>query len=172
MSDRLAVMSNGRVEQIGPPREVYEEPSTAYVADFLGVSNLMDAAAYGPQDGGCRIRIGEFDLVAGRGEPDAHGEVKIAIRPERVVLEEAGATGDNRIPGMVERIVYVGSAMQVIVHLAPGETLQALLPNEGGTLPFQQGTSVAVHLPKEALRVLPQGEVSEEGFAAAAQGRV
>ncbi|HEX6399491.1 MAG TPA: ABC transporter ATP-binding protein [Actinomycetota bacterium] len=172
MSDRLAVMSNGRVEQIGPPKVVYEEPSTAYVADFLGVSNLMDAAAYGPIDGGCRVKIGEFELVAGQGEPDAQGGVKIAIRPERVVLQDAGTGGQNRIPGMVERIVYVGSAMQVIVNLAPGEKLQALLPNEGSTLPFQQGTAVAVHLPAEALRVLPQGEVSEEGFSAAAQGRV
>jgi spermidine/putrescine transport system ATP-binding protein len=170
MSDRLAVMSNGRVEQVGPPKEVYEEPSTAYVADFLGVSNLMDATAHGPTDGGCRIRVGEFDLVAGQGEPDARGEVKISIRPERVALEPTGTTGANRIPGMVERIVYVGAVMQVIVHLAPGETLQALVPNEGEGLPYQQGTAVAVHLPREALRVLPQGEVSEEGFVAAAQG--
>ena len=70
---------------------------------------------------------------------------------------------------MVERLVYVGSSMQVIVNLAPGEKLQALLQNEGETLPFQQGTAVSVHLPREALRVLPQGEVSEEGFTAAAQ---
>jgi len=170
MSDRLAVMSNGRVEQVGPPEEVYEEPSTAYVADFLGISNLMDAVAFGPDDGGCRVRIGEFELVAGRGEPDAHGEVKVAIRPERVDLEAAGSSGANRIPGMVERIVYVGSMMQVIVNLAPGEKLQALVQNEGEQLPFQQGTAVAVHLPQEALRVLPQGEISEEGFVAAAQG--
>jgi spermidine/putrescine transport system ATP-binding protein len=171
MSDRLAVMSNGRIEQVGPPKEVYEEPSTAYVADFLGISNLMDATAYGPSEGGCRVKVGEFELVAGQGEPDAHGEVRLSIRPERVDLETAGGSGRNRIPGMVERIVYVGSAMQVIVHLAPGDTLQALLKNEGGALPFQQGTSVAVHLPAEALRVLPQGEISEEGFVAAAQGR-
>jgi spermidine/putrescine transport system ATP-binding protein len=171
MSDRLAVMSNGRIEQIGPPKEVYEEPSTAYVADFLGVSNLMDATAYGPTEGGCRVKLGEFELAAGQGEPDAHGEVKIAIRPERIVLDPEGTSGPNRVPGMVERIVYVGSALQVIVHLAPGEKLQVLLPNEGTALPFQQGTSVAVHLPREALRVLPQGEVSEEGFVAAAQGR-
>jgi hypothetical protein len=70
---------------------------------------------------------------------------------------------------MVERIVFVGSTMQVIVHLAPGDTLQALIPNEGETLPFQQGTPVAVHLPRQALRVLPQGEVSDEGFSAAAK---
>jgi ABC-type Fe3+/spermidine/putrescine transport system ATPase subunit len=155
---------------VGPPKEVYEEPSTAYVADFLGVSNLMDAIAYGPAAGGCRVRIGEFDLTAGQGEPDAQGEVKVSIRPERVDLEGADGSGANRIPGMVERVVYVGSVMQVLVNLAPGEKLQVLLQNEGGTLPFQQGTPVSVHLPEEALRVLPQGEVSEEGFAAAAQG--
>jgi ABC-type Fe3+/spermidine/putrescine transport system ATPase subunit len=169
MSDRLAVMSNGRIEQIGPPKEVYEEPSTAYVADFLGVSNLVDAVAYGPGEGGCKVRFGDFELIASQGEPDAHGEVKLSIRPERVDLEASGTTGPNRIPGMVERIVYVGSTMQVIVHLAPGDTLQALIPNEGETLPFQQGTPVAVHLPRQALRVLPQGEVSDEGFSAAAK---
>ena len=108
MSDRLAVMSNGRIEQVGPPKEVYEEPSTAYVADFLGVSNLMDATAYGPAEGGCRVRFGDFELIAGQGEPDAHGEVKLSIRPERVDLEAAGTSGANRIPGMVERLVYVG----------------------------------------------------------------
>ena len=139
MSDRLAVMSNGRIEQVGPPREVYEEPSTAYVADFLGVSNLMDAIAYGPTEGGCKVRFGEFELVAGEGEPDAHGEVKLSIRPERVDLEASDITGPNRIPGMVERLVYVGSTMQVIVNLAPGEKLQALIPNEGEAHPVRAG---------------------------------
>ncbi|MGH2680003.1 MAG: TOBE domain-containing protein, partial [Actinomycetota bacterium] len=114
--------------------------------------------------------LGEFDLVAGEGEEDSVGSVKLCIRPERVQLESAGASGQNRVPGMVERVVYVGSVMQVIVNLAPGEKLQVLLQNEGDALPFQQGTAVAVHLPRQALRVLPQGEISEEGFAAAARG--
>jgi spermidine/putrescine transport system ATP-binding protein len=170
MSDRLAVMSNGRIEQVGAPKEVYEEPSTAYVADFLGVSNLMDAMAAGAGEDGCRVRIGEFELIAGQGEPDARGEVKLSIRPERVDLEAADTAGANRIPGMVERIVYVGSVMQVIVNLAPGDKLQVLLQNEGSALPFHQGTAVAVHLPPDALRVLPQGELSEEGFTAAVRG--
>jgi ABC-type Fe3+/spermidine/putrescine transport system ATPase subunit len=129
----------------------------------------MDATAYGPTDGGCTVRFGEFELVAGQGEPDAHGEVKLSIRPERVDLQPSGGSGANRIPGMVERIVYVGSTMQVIVNLAPGEKLQALVANEGEAIPFAQGTAVSVHLPREALRVLPQGEVSEEGFSAAAR---
>ena len=169
MSDRLAVMSNGHIEQIGPPQEVYEQPSTAYVADFLGVSNLMDAVAYGAGADGCKVKLGEFELIAGEGEPDAQGEIRLSIRPERVNLDDAGTSGENRIPGMVERIVYVGSTMQVIVNIAPGDKLQALVPNEGEELPFEQGTAVSVHLPREALRVLPQGEVSEEGFTAAAK---
>jgi spermidine/putrescine transport system ATP-binding protein len=155
MSDRLAVMSNGRVEQVGTPSEVYEEPATAYVADFLGVSNLMDARCEGgTPDGRARVRLGDFELAAVKGDVDARGDVKITIRPERVRLEEQGSTGENRIPGMVERVVYVGSTLQVIVHLAPGQTLQVWLQNTGGRVPFEQGTPVSVHLPADALRVL------------------
>jgi len=166
MSDRLAVMSNGRVEQIGSPSEVYEEPTTTYVADFLGVSNLMDATASGIDGNGrAKVRLGEFDLVASQGDTDARGDVKVVIRPERVRLEPADATGVNRVPGMVERVVYVGSIMQVIVHLAPGQTLQAWIQNLGEELPYHQGASVAVHLPADALRVLidtsGQGSVAE-----------
>ena len=155
MSDRLAVMSNGRVEQLGTPSEVYEEPTTTYVADFLGVSNLMDAEAAGiGGDGRAKLRIGEFDLAASQGDTDARGDVKVVIRPERVRLETAGTSGENRVPGMVERVVYVGSIMQVIVHLAPGQTLQAWVQNLGEELPYRQGEAVSVHLPADALRVL------------------
>src|SRR6266540_1278949 len=120
MSDRLAVMSDGRIEQVGTPNEVYEEPRTTYVADFLGVSNLMDARA-------------------------------------------EGAGGENRVPGMVERVVYVGSILQVIVHLAPGQTLQAWIQNQGEGLPYEQGTPVTIYLPPDALRVLIDGRA--ESFA-------
>jgi spermidine/putrescine transport system ATP-binding protein len=166
MSDRLAVMSNGRVEQIGTPNEVYEEPTTTYVADFLGVSNLMDAKADGANgDGTCRVRLGEFELAAGQGVSDARGDVKIVIRPERVRLEEQGGKGENRIPGMVERVVYVGSTMQIFVHLADGHTLQAWIQNLGEGLPYQQGATVSVHMPADALRVL-QDRVAEPASAA------
>ncbi len=167
MSDRIAVMSNGRVEQVGPPKEVYEEPATAYVADFLGVSNMMDATAEGPTAGGAKVRHGEFELVAGQGEEDARGPVKLCIRPERVELEAPESTGPNRVPGMVERVVYVGSVLHVLVNLAPGDKIQVWLQNEGEGTAWAQGAAVQVHLPQEALRVLPEGEISDEGFTAA-----
>ena len=155
MSDRIAVMSQGRVEQVGGPEEIYEEPATAYVADFLGVSNLMPAKASGKGDGGCKVHLGEFELVAGKGEEDARGDAKIVIRPERVQLLEHGSTGENRVPAMVERVVYVGAVMQVFLNLAPGERIQAWVQNTGDGVPYASGAAVTAHLPKEALRVLP-----------------
>ena len=168
MSDRLAVMANGRIQQIGSPVEVYEEPSTAYVADFLGVSNLMSAQG----EGGGTVRLGDFQFMAARGDFGARGPIRIVIRPERVRLEDQGTSGDNRIPGMVERVLYVGSTIQVLVHLAHGETLQAWMQNSGGDPPWQQGTAVSVHLPPDAIRVLVNDtEVAGEETPAAASGR-
>ena len=162
MSDRIAVMSRGRVEQVGAPQEIYEEPATAYVADFLGVSNLMDAKATGTTQGGCQVKIGDFSLVAGQGESDAQGDVKIVIRPERVELEPQGTNGQNRVPAMVERVVYVGSTMQVIVHLASGQTIQAWVPNRGEGLGYSGGAAVSAHFPPEALRVLIESASMED----------
>jgi spermidine/putrescine transport system ATP-binding protein len=167
MSDRLAVMSNGRIEQIGSPAEVYEEPSTAYVADFLGVSNLMPAVG----EGGGSVRMGDFQFTATRGDLGARGPVRVIIRPERVDLSDQGTPGDNRIPGMVERVLYVGSVIQVLVHLAHGETLQAWVQNRGGDLPWQQGTAVSVHLPPEAIRVLTDETKAGDQEASPASGR-
>jgi spermidine/putrescine transport system ATP-binding protein len=161
MSDRLAVMNGGRIEQIGAPQDVYETPETLFVADFLGVSNLMDATGRGSVDGRCRVEIGRFELDAGGGSSDVTGPAKVVIRPERVELEPHEADlGPNRLPGMVERVVYVGSAVQVLVRVATGETLQALVTNTGTELPYEQGTPVQLHMPVEALRVLPAGDGS------------
>jgi spermidine/putrescine transport system ATP-binding protein len=155
MSDRIAVMSNGRVEQVGPPQQVYEEPSTVFVADFLGVSNLMQVSARGADtQGRCRIRLDSFELQAARGSTDIVGDTKATIRPERIRLEPQNAGGENRVPGMVERWVYLGNAVQLIVRLATGQAVQVLIQNTGDEIPFAQGTPVQVHLPADALRVL------------------
>jgi spermidine/putrescine transport system ATP-binding protein len=157
MSDRISVMSNGRVEQEGSPKEVYEEPATAYVADFLGVSNLMAASVVTHSPGGSHIRMGDFDLVAAKGDMVVTGDCKVTIRPERVRLVDVGDNGPNRIPGMLERAVYLGSSTQLIINLAPGQRIQALVQNHGESVDYRQGTSVNVELPVNALRVLGEG---------------
>ncbi len=62
--------------------------------------------------------------------------------------------GDNRVPGIVEHLVYLGTATRVVVHLATGQTLQSLIQSDGRQLPWEQGTAVQVHLPEDAVRVL------------------
>jgi spermidine/putrescine transport system ATP-binding protein len=168
MSDRLAVMRDGRVEQLGPPRAVYEEPATTFVADFLGISNLMNASALGPAPAGTRVRVGESELIAGQGEAGTNGDTKLVIRPERVLLEPHSSTGENRIPGIVERIVYRGSNNQVFVRLTGGDLIQSLVQNAGHGREWASGDAVRVHLPAEALRVLtssgPSGIAVDEGI--------
>ena len=164
MSDRLAVMNRGRVEQLGPPKLVYEEPQTTFVADFLGISNLLRGTALGRAGDSCRVRVGEFELHAGRGDLSARGETKLLIRPERVRLEPNQSTGENRLPGMVERVVYRGSSNQVFVRLPNGEQLQAFVQNAGDGTQYAGGDPVRIYLPVEALRIL--ADTSTEALGA------
>jgi spermidine/putrescine transport system ATP-binding protein len=166
MSDRMAVMNGGRVEQTGSPREIYEDPATTFVAEFLGVSNLMTAVCTATAAEGCAVRVGEFDLRADRGEVTAGRECKVVIRPERVVLEPYGTPGTNRVAAMVEQTIYVGAQLQLIVRLAHGEQLQAMVPNDGRDVTFEQGTPVSVHLPARALRVMGATPSSRDAGAA------
>jgi spermidine/putrescine transport system ATP-binding protein len=170
MSDRVAVMSNGRIEQVGTPEEVYENPATVFVADFLGVSNLMDAetADRGPDH--CTVTVGDFQLRAGCGDLTASGAVKIVARPERVRLLDHGTEQGNCLPGMVERTVYVGASLQVMVRLATGAQLQASIANTGEGGGFAQGTPVAVHIPADALRILGGTPPEPSDGAAGADG--
>jgi spermidine/putrescine transport system ATP-binding protein len=149
MSDRLAVMNAGRIVQIGTPRQVYEEPADTYVADFLGAANLMEVEVVSAG----ALRIGDFALTSHRCEAAA-GTAHAVIRPERVRIEEQGAAGENRVPAMVERVVFLGSATEVLLRLAPGVPLQALMQNDGSRPDLAQGTPVQVYLPPDALRVL------------------
>jgi spermidine/putrescine transport system ATP-binding protein len=168
MSDRLAVMRNGKIVQIGGPHEVYEEPADTYVADFLGVSNLMevDVIERGPGRR-CQVRLGDSVLQVEHGGDAAVGRSHAVIRPERVRVEEFGSEGPNRVPAMVERLVYLGSATQVILRLAPGAELQVLLQNDGTGERLAQGTPVHAFLAPEALRVLADAGAADDEPAAA-----
>ena len=158
MSDRLAVMHAGKIVQLGTPRTIYEEPADTYVADFLGVSNLMevDVVERGPGSQ-CRAMLGETALAVDRGEVDALGPAHALIRPERVRIEpygHDGQVGPNRVPAMVERLVFLGASTQVMLRLAPGALLQAVVPNDGTEATLSQGTPVHVFLAPDVLRVL------------------
>ena len=158
MSDRLAVMRDGRIVQLGRPADVYESPADTYVADFLGVSNLMevDVVSRGP-GAQCEVRLGDAVLTAEHGGQDAPEHAHAVIRPERVKIEDFGSAGPNRVPAMVERLVYLGSGTQVYLRLAAGSDVQVLLNNDGSPQRLAQGTPVHAYFAPDALRVLSGG---------------
>jgi spermidine/putrescine transport system ATP-binding protein len=170
MSDRLAVMRHGQIVQIGSPTEVYEEPADTYVADFLGASNLMPVQVIERGVGGrCDVRLGESVLSVEHGGLDAPDQAHAVIRPERVRIEAFGSAGSNRVPAMVERLVYLGAATQVFLRLAAGTDIQALLQNDGGHDELAQGTPVHAYLAPDALRVLRGGTPAADPTATSAE---
>ena len=151
MSDRLAVMNRGRIEQLGSPRDVYEEPDTTFVADFLGLSNLLRGVAVGGED----VELGEFKLRVPRGRGDGStGEVCLFVRPERVQLLPRTETGANQIPAMVERVVYGGASSHVFARLPDGQQIQAFVQNTEDREQYTSGDPIHARFPPEALRLL------------------
>jgi spermidine/putrescine transport system ATP-binding protein len=154
MSNRLVVMDGGRIMQLGTPEEVYHEPLTEFVADFLGVANLLDVDCRSGSGLTRNVRLGEFDLEAQAPAGHEAGPARVVIRPECVELAEAGLTGVNRVPGMVDRTVFLGSTTQVKVRLPHGAVLQALVTSNSLRNDMVTGQPVTVRLPSESLRVL------------------
>jgi spermidine/putrescine transport system ATP-binding protein len=170
MSDRLAVMSGGRIAQLGTPQEVYQEPRGEFVADFLGVANLIDVDCL-PGSGTTRsVRFGISTLQARVPDGCGAGPARAVIRPECVELGEPGRDGANRVPGMVDRAVFLGSTTQVSVRLPHGPVVQSLVTNGSAHPSFASGQAVSVHLPPDALRVLSRSATSSEPAGSAAEG--
>jgi len=164
MSDRIAVMNKGVVEQAASPRTIYEEPTTVFVAEFLGVSNLLEAEAVGRDGASCAVKIGDRVFHCGQGELDTRGTVKVMIRPERIVIEPHAEGGDERLPGIVERSVFLGGSHEVHVRVLGGELMKAMVANDGSPPPvsLDPGAAVSLRLPPAALRVLRPSEAGTD----------
>ena len=171
MSDRIAVVNRGRIEQAATPKDLYEEPANAFVADFLGVSNLMDATVAGPAGDGARVSLsGSFSVDVLRGDVGLRGPVKVVIRPERIGVEPADTPGPNRVPGLLSNVVYLGSSLQLAIQLASGHAITATVPNadEDAASAWTPGMLVSCHLPPKALRVLAPDQGAADLAAGAA----
>ncbi|MGH6949171.1 MAG: ABC transporter ATP-binding protein [Kiloniellales bacterium] len=159
MSDRVAVMSEGRVLQVGTPSEIYEHPTRRFVADFIGETNFLSATLVGRANGRGRFRLaGGAEILAGGDGGHAEGEqVTLAVRPERARLADAGsrANGNARLSAVVETLVYFGTDTTCHLKLADGSAFKLRLQNRDGmTLPCSVGERIAVELAPEAIQVL------------------
>jgi spermidine/putrescine transport system ATP-binding protein len=131
MSDRIAVMNRGRVEQLGSPREVYERPATRFVADFIGTTNILTVAPT-RTDGGMAVVEREEDqriVVPLRRRPAADDDLVVAVRPEKVRLHADVPEADCRLRGIVEEVVYHGTFTGYTVRTAPDECVLCHWPN-------------------------------------------
>ncbi|MGN6251562.1 MAG: ABC transporter ATP-binding protein [Marmoricola sp.] len=126
MSDRIAVMNAGRVEQLGTPREVYEAPRTRFVADFIGTSNVISAEATRVSGEEAEVDGGpDGHIVVPLRGASAHGELCITVRPEKIVLSTTVPEAECRVRGTVEDVVYQGTFTGYQVRTARGHRMLA-----------------------------------------------
>jgi spermidine/putrescine transport system ATP-binding protein len=134
MSDRIAVMNRGVVEQVSDPETVYERPGTTFVAGFIGVSNLMPGEIVSSNGAGTQMRLDAGPTVQAQdsGGVQAGERAHAVVRPEKLELRQAGAPAEGDRPsveGQVESSLYLGTATQMVVKLGDGTRMTVLVPN-------------------------------------------
>jgi putative spermidine/putrescine transport system ATP-binding protein len=146
LSDRVAVLRDGRIEQVGSPRELYERPTNRFVADFVGESNFLVGRIDAVDGAACRIVTRDgIACVASRTADLSQGrEVEMMIRPERIAMGYEAASYPNRFPGHIVSATYVGDAWKVRVALGPETELLVSVQNRGDLTAVEVGTKVVV----------------------------
>jgi spermidine/putrescine transport system ATP-binding protein len=134
MSDRIAVMNRGVVEQVADPETVYERPATTFVAGFIGVSNLMPAEVVSANGGGAELKLDAGPVVRTRdsGGASLRERVHAVVRPEKLVLSTASAQAPAdgaSVEVQVQNSLYLGTATQMTVQLHDGTRMTVLVPN-------------------------------------------
>ena len=158
MADRIVVMNQGVVEQIGTPLEIYREPASPFVADFIGVMNFIAGTVVGA----ATVRFGRLELACEADGFDPGTRVTLAIRPEDIVVQGIRGNEENTFEARIEAMVFLGSFFRAdLVGEAMGDTrlradlsvdlVRRLGIAEGHTLPFS--------LPRERIRIYPGGTV-------------
>jgi spermidine/putrescine transport system ATP-binding protein len=124
MSDRVAVMSNGVIEQLDEPRAIYDRPLTPFVADFIGDMNFLDGEVAEAADGGFAIDTGAGIVVRGRGDVTKGTRARVGIRPEHVVAAPgvSGGTANSATAEVVTKM-YLGDQIQIVAKLADGRNI-------------------------------------------------
>jgi spermidine/putrescine ABC transporter ATP-binding subunit len=153
LSDRIAVMHAGRVEQLGSPREIYERPATRFVAEFIGASTVL--RGHGAAADRVTLAGGETLRVLGLSGIRAGEAIELAIRPERIRL--AGGAGENVMDGRVTGVVYQGVQTELTVEIGAGQRLLVFVAEPAPTV-LAVGQALRLHLPADAfMRLGPAG---------------
>ncbi len=154
MADRIVVMNHGVIEQVGTPMEIYREPATAFVADFIGTMNFLPGQVIAPD----RVRLGQVDLACQSDGLAQGSEVTIAVRPEDIVVQDVAAEDENAVSVTVAEVEFLGSFVRAdLVARTMGEgrlradfSINLIRRRALGT-----GDTLSIVLPRERLRVYP-----------------
>jgi len=149
MSDRIAVMSEGRVQQVGSARDIYETPDNRFVADFIGETNLLEVDVHSVTDGRASMTLPGGHPLTCPSASATPGRHALSIRPERVTI---AATGE--LKATVDRVVYLGTDLQVLSRLADGSPFTIRLQNAARTTIPEAGATIGLHLEEGAARLL------------------
>ena len=165
MSDQIAVLAEGRIEQVGPPQEIYSAPATTFVAGFLGAANIFDADVLETGNGSAVCSALDTRLGAVVEDSTEPGAAAIVIRPERIAvqaIDEPITNGDNAIPGVVSEVVFLGNCTQVHVDVGAPTALIVEVPNHAGpgSVAHRPGERVNCVCTRDAVRVLHRSSAS------------
>jgi spermidine/putrescine transport system ATP-binding protein len=152
MSDRIAVMHGGRIEQLGAPEDLYDRPATSFVADFIGTTNLLAGTVetLGPDVATVCLDSGDRCVIASGGRQSGQ-TVQVSVRPEAIAIGAAnGSEADARLRAEVEQVAYLGAAVQYHIRTERGLALSVLAAKS--TQRFESGDSVVLSWdPSDAL---------------------
>lgn len=152
MSDRIAVIEAGELQQVGNARDIYEEPDNKFVANFIGETNLIDVSVSGVENGHARLNLpggSAFECPAAKGAHEGQGH--LSVRPERVSLTGAE---QGLLSGTASRLIYLGTDMHVEVTLSDGEVVVVRVQNsEKASIP-NAGDLVGLNFDSAAARLL------------------
>jgi len=160
LSDRIAVLSHGRIEQIGTPAEIYERPASAFVAEFIGSSNMLRGRIVERGEAGTIVATETGLRLSCRPEPAGEvesAEVSILLRPERIHVQVPGGSavpGQNRLSARIADVTYLGEDLHLSLDLTGGERLRASVKNANAARGWAPAQSVELVIDAADLRLL------------------
>ena len=143
MSDRIAVMNHGRIEQLGTPREIYHRPRTRFVATFVGDTNLLQARVISNSTSCATVQIEDGLQLHLTESTGASGTLQISVRPEKIHLTRGQSGNENTFAARIERQIFKGALNELTVRTRGGTEFSVVLRNDGGGSPdFANGEEV------------------------------
>ena len=156
MSDRVAVINAGRVEQIGTVNEIYYKPATRFVASFIGESNIVEAEILRAEGEFLHCRLeGGLELAVRSAQPPALSQILLSLRPEKIRLTRENPGHRNSFPGTIEMEIFKGAVDELTISVQGGLQLGAVLANDGqAESDFHEGERIFARIQPEDIHIV------------------